>query len=94
MKAGEKLYYIDYEASGDSYTVMSTVQMDEKSGLIPGNYYMVTIDKTKSLKTYPVSVKDVDRRGGKYFSSPEKAAAAYVAMRNEMRQRGVRPHFG
>ncbi len=94
MRTGEKIYYIDYEISGDTYTVMSTIQSDGKSGLAPGNYYMVTIDKTKSLKTYPVSVKDVDRRGGKYFSTPEKAAAAYIEYRDTLRKRGIRPHFG
>ena len=94
MKPGDKLYYIDYEESGDSYTIMSTVQVNEKKEVPPGNYYMVTIDKTKSLKTYPIPVKQVDRRDGRYFSSPDKAAAAYIAYRDEIRKRGVKPHFG
>lgn len=94
MKTGDKLYYIDYEQSGASYTIMSTVQSHGDKELPEGNYYMVKVDSIKSLKTFPVSVKAIDRRGGKYFSTPEKASAAYIEYRDFLRKRGIKLHFG
>ncbi len=94
MRPGDKLYYIDYEDTGASYTVMSSKQSDGSKGLPAGNYYMVKVDAIKSLKTYPVSVRSVDRHDGKYFSTPEKAKEAYKKYREHLKAIGVKEHFG
>ena len=95
MRPGDKLYYLDYEETGCSYTIMSSKQSSGGGGGLPaGNYYMVKIDSLKSLKTYPVSVRSVDRHDGKYFSTPEKAKEAYKRFKEHLKEIGVKEHFG
>ena len=94
MRPGDKLYYIDYEKSGDSYTVMSSMQSDGSKDLPRGNYYMIKVDSIQSLKTFPVPVKSVDRSDGKYFSTPEKAKEAYKRYKEHLKRIGVKEHFG
>ena len=77
LKHGDKIYDIDYENTGRSYTVLAVTNPKEpysRSGLT----YSVHADDIPGPKGFlSIFVRDVNCKEGQYYSSPELAHEAF-----------------
>lgn len=86
LKLKDKIYYIDFEESHASYTI---VKIDEVDNNI---IYQVHSDQLPSLTGYyPLAAESIDNDGDRFFSSPELAHDGYVKFKEKReRKRNVK----
>lgn len=80
LSKGDKIYYIDFEDSKASYTVLEIRNAKPGSFVKGGPYYYVHSDNlSNATGYYPIFVEEVDKEGGRgrFFSTPKKAHEAY-----------------
>lgn len=79
LKEGDKIYYIDYEESGCSYTVCDIFFKKDNDLCKGGLSYSIHSDSLSQMTGYyDLLVSQVDDPADRFFSSPEKAHEAYA----------------
>jgi hypothetical protein len=71
LKIGDKIYYIDYEESKHSYTIIEVI--GEKLYYIHSDH----LPNTTGYYTIPVNIIDSDNIRDRFFSSPKLAHIGY-----------------
>lgn len=93
LSKGNKIYYIDYEDSKSSYTIVDIIEVkQENPGRVmkPELYYYVHSDNlSNATGYYPIFAEEVDRDDdcGRFFSSSEKAHKAYKKYKSRMAEK-------
>ncbi len=83
LKIGAKIYYIDYEDSKNSYTIVKEPELNSFGQLV----YTIHSDQlSKATGYYPLPVDAIDDMNHRFFSTQEKAHEAYVKFLNKRRQ--------
>lgn len=78
LNIGDKIYYMDYEDSGASYTIEGIFEVKDNPVMKDGLYYNVHSDRLPAeTGYYPVKVDCVDAKITRFFSSADKAKKAY-----------------
>jgi len=84
LKRGDKIYYIDYEESGNSYTVTGLSVLPRNELFKGGVAYAIHADDLPfATGHYTVLLDEIDQGDGRFFSTPEKAREAYIAFRQK-----------
>lgn len=81
LNVGDKIYYLDYEDSHSSYTIVQIEEINNNEYIKDGSYYHVHSDSfPNGVGYYLVSAEQVDTNNIKdrYYSSPEKAHESYL----------------
>lgn len=78
LNIGDKIYYMDYEESGASYTIEGIFEVKNNPVMKDGLYYSVHSDKLPiETGRYTIAASNIDLENSRFFSSAEKASAAY-----------------
>ena len=79
LEEGDKIYYIDYEESGNSYTICDIFFKKGNDFCKGGLSYSIHSDQLNGMTGYyDLLVSQVDNPKDRFFSSPEKAHDAYA----------------
>ena len=81
LNVGDKIYYLDYEYSHNSYTIVRIEKININEYIKDGSYYQIYPDSLPNgVGYYLVPVEQVDTINIKdrYYSSPEIAHEAYL----------------
>lgn len=88
LSVGSKVYYIDYEETGVAYTVTGKEQITEHPVFPEGILYTIHVDNLPMLTGYyPLHESNIDKDGGHFFSTPEKASEAYTKFKEYAKQK-------
>jgi len=80
LNKGSKIYYIDYEESEASYTIIAMQFVKNHEFYPDGILYTVHSDSfSQSSGYYPMHEYSIDKEDGRFFTTPEKAHDAYEA---------------
>ena len=83
LNVGDKVYYLDYEDSHHSYTIVKAPELNSLGLLC----YTIHSDQLSNLTGYyPLLVDVIDKPESRFFSSPEKAKQAYEIFKQKRRQ--------
>lgn len=85
LSVNDTIYYMDYEESHSSYTIIRIDYIKNNSFMPKGYYYYVHSDLLpKGTGYYFIRVDEVDSDNVKdrFFSSPNKAHEGYIKYKN------------
>ena len=89
LKIGNKIYYIDYEESKASYTIVGISKVINNKFQKDGFYYDIHSDLLSNATGYysiPINVVDSDNLNTRFFSSPVLAHIAYSKFKKKIKK--------
>lgn len=81
LNVGDKIYYIDYEESEASYTIIK---------IIESNFYCIHSDKLPNATGYhviPINIVDSNNIKDRFFSSPKLAHIGYCKFKDWLKEK-------